>query len=224
MAVDRDAQHLALNAPVEALHQTIGLRRVGPRLAVLHLQLRQAASKPSAVKQEPRSVSTWVTLKGNARHRLLQEGDRAGGQLVILDRQVHPARAAVDGHIQKALAALAIGGAQLGQVLHVHVDEAEIVVLEGAAPALALLRRRQAAQPFGLEDAIDASRLRCGRKCVTTKVRSSSGKPVARRRAQTIARSSSVAFQGSLCGRLEWSWQSSAPRLRHLRMVSVLTP
>ena len=40
---------------------------------------------------------------------------------------------------------------------------------------------------------------------------------------QEIARSSSVAFQGSLCGRLEWSWQSCAPRLRHLRMVSVLT-
>ncbi len=43
------------------------------------------------------------------------------------------------------------------------------------------------------------------------------------RRAQTMARSSSVAFQGSLCGRLLWSWQSLAPRLRHLRMVSVLT-
>src|SRR3954468_10193401 len=27
-----------------------------------------------------------------------------------------------------------------------------------------------------------------------------------------------------LCGRLEWSWQSAAPRLRHLRMVSVDTP
>jgi hypothetical protein len=45
---------------------------------------------------------------------------------------------------------------------------------------------------------------------VTMKVRSSSGKPVAWRRAQTMARSSSVAFQGSLCGRLEWSWQSCA--------------
>src|SRR3954470_2503264 len=61
-----------------------------------------------------------------------------------------------------------------------------------------------------------------GRKWVTTKVRSSRGKPVARRKAQTMARSSSLAFQGSLsrgaypgeliqgslCGRLEWSWQS----------------
>src|SRR3954470_8110338 len=39
-----------------------------------------------------------------------------------------------------------------------------------------------------------------------------------------MARSSSVAFQGSFLGRLERSWQSAAPRLRHLRMVSVETP
>src|SRR5215212_11923426 len=38
-----------------------------------------------------------------------------------------------------------------------------------------------------------------------------------------MARSSSVAFQGSLWGRLLWSWQSLGPRLRHLRTVSVLT-
>ena len=48
------------------------------------------------------------------------------------------------------------------------------------------------------------------------KVRSSSGKPVAWRRAQTIARSSSVAFQGSLCGRLLWSWQSCGTALAPL--------
>jgi hypothetical protein len=47
---------------------------------------------------------------------------------------------------------------------------------------------------------------------------------VARRSAQTTARSSSLAFQGSLRGRLERSRQSSGPRLRHLRTVSVLTP
>jgi hypothetical protein len=47
---------------------------------------------------------------------------------------------------------------------------------------------------------------------------------VARRSAQTTARSSSLAFQGSLRGRLERSRQSVAPRLRHLRTVSVLTP
>jgi hypothetical protein len=47
---------------------------------------------------------------------------------------------------------------------------------------------------------------------------------VARRSSQTTARSSSLAFQGSRCGRLERSRQPSGPRLRHLRTVSVLTP
>ena len=96
-----------------------------------------------------------MTLKGKRADRLFEEGDRACGQLVVLDGQMHPARAAVDGHIEEALAALAIGGSQLGQVLDVHVHEAEVIVLERAALALALLRRRQAAQPFSLEDAVD---------------------------------------------------------------------
>ena len=68
------------------------------------------------------------------------------------------------------------------------------------------------------------SRLRRGKKWLTTKVRSSRAKLVARRSAQTTARSSSVAFQGSLCGLAERSRQSPAPRLRHLRTVSALTP
>jgi hypothetical protein len=49
-------------------------------------------------------------------------------------------------------------------------------------------------------------------------------KPVARRSSHTTARSSSLAFQGSLWGWAERSRQSSGPRLRHLRTVSVLTP
>ena len=79
-------------------------------------------------------------------------------------------------------------------------------------------------RPAALKMRQTLSRLRCGRKCVTTKVRSSRAKLVARRRAQTTARSSSVAFQGSRCGLAERSRQSPGPRLRHLRMVSVLTP
>ena len=39
-----------------------------------------------------------------------------------------------------------------------------------------------------------------------------------------VPRSSLLAFQGSLWGRAERSWQLSAPRLLHLRMVSVDTP
>ena len=45
------------------------------------------------------------------------------------------------------------------------------------------------------------SRLRWGRKWVRTKVRSSRAKLVTRHNVQTMARSSSVAFQDNLCGR-----------------------
>jgi hypothetical protein len=36
MAGNRDPEHLGLDASVEALHHAIGLRRIGPRLAMLH--------------------------------------------------------------------------------------------------------------------------------------------------------------------------------------------
>ena len=148
-------EHLALHPPVEALHETVGLRRVGFGRAMLQLQL--AAGLLEAIGREAgSSVRQDVgDLEGEGADRLLQEGDCAGGQLVVLDRQVNPARAAVDGDIEEALAALAVSGSQLGQVLDVDVDEAEIVVLERAALALALLRRRQTAQAFGFEDAVD---------------------------------------------------------------------
>ena len=223
VAVDRNAQHLALHPPVEALHETVGLRRVGLGSSMLHLQLAAGVLEAvggeagSSVRQDMRD------LEGEGAHRLVQEGDRACGQLVVFDRQVHPARTTVDGDIQEALAALAIGGPQLGQVLDVDVDEAEIVVLERAALPLVLLRRRQTAEPLSLEDAVDRIAVE-----MRQEVRDDEGEIVerkagGRRRAQTMARSSSVAFQGSLCGRLLWSWQSCAPRLRHLRTVSVLT-
>ena len=68
---------------------------------------------------------------------------------------MHGARAAVDGHEQEALAELAIGGPQLGQMLHVHMDEAELVLLELGRGPLGRGRRRTAAQALGPEDAVD---------------------------------------------------------------------
>jgi hypothetical protein len=90
--------------------------------------------------------------------RLAQEGDGAALGLVILDGQVDGAGPAIDGDIEVALAALAIGGLQLGQVLDVDVDEAEIIVPEGAlAPDGPLGRgRAPAAQALSPEDAPDA--------------------------------------------------------------------
>jgi hypothetical protein len=155
MAVDRDPQHLALYPAVEALNETIGLRRVWLGPAVLHLQLAAGLLEAiggkagSSVRQDVRG------LEGECPDGRFQEGDRACGQLIVLDCQVHPARAAVDGHIQILFAALAISGLHLGQVFDVHVHETKIVVLERAHLALALLRRRQAAQTLSLEDVVD---------------------------------------------------------------------
>ena len=169
---------------------------------------RQTFAK-AAVKQLPRSVSTWVTWKGKTWRRLLEEGPGTLLGLVVLDRQMHGARAPVDRHVQVALAAFAIRGPQLGQVLDVDVDEAEVVFLE-------LARRLRAGpwqgggrrlRPAALRMRQTLSRSRWGRKWRTTKVRSSRAKPVARRSSQTMARSSSLAFQGSLWGRAERSRQ-----------------
>ncbi len=155
MAGHRDAQHLALDPAVEALDHAVRARRVGPGLAVLDAEL-------AAAPLEPPGRETGATVGQQARdpereggERLLQEGLGAGLGLVVLDREVDGARATVDGDEQVALARLAVGGAQLGQVLHVHVDEAELVLLELAR---GLLRRgpdRPSAQALRFEDAVD---------------------------------------------------------------------
>jgi hypothetical protein len=85
----------------------------------------------------------------------LEEGHGAALGLVVLHGQVDEAGGAVDGDIQVALAALAILGAQLGQVLHVHMHEAEVIRLEAAMRSAGAIRRRQAAQALGFQDAVD---------------------------------------------------------------------
>src|SRR4051794_28344230 len=115
---------------------------------------RQRLSKPSAVKQLPRSVRMRVTRKGKAASASSRKALAGGLGLPVLDREVDPAGASVDGHEQVALAALAVGGPQLGQVLHVHVDEAELVLLELRRGLLGRGGRRPAAQPRRLEDAV----------------------------------------------------------------------
>src|SRR5215212_9376345 len=93
---------------------------------------RQAASKPSATKQEPRSVSTCVILKGKARIASFRKAIADAVVSLSLTARCTPARAAVDGQIEVALAGHAIAVAQLGQVLHIQVHEAKIILLEGA--------------------------------------------------------------------------------------------
>jgi hypothetical protein len=107
-------------------------------------------------------VSTCVTGKGP--DRLLQEGGGRGGGLVVLHGQVHPARAAVDGHRQGALRRDAVAVAQLGQVLHVQVHKADLVLLEGAVPCAGAISGRQAVKAFGPEDAVNRVAVQVGQE------------------------------------------------------------
>ena len=94
-------------------------------------------------------------LEGKGLDGLRQEGDGAGRGFVVLDREMDEAGGAVDGDIQVALAALAVGGPELGQVLDVHVHEAKVVVLEGPVRLAGPACGRQAAQALGFQDAVD---------------------------------------------------------------------
>src|SRR3954468_8242487 len=78
--------------------------------------------------------------------------------------QVDEAGVAVDGHVEVPVAALAVAGAQLGQVLHVHVHEAQIICLEAAVRSAGAISRRQAAQALGFQDAVDRIAIEMGQK------------------------------------------------------------
>jgi hypothetical protein len=68
---------------------------------------------------------------------------------------VHVAGGAVDGDVELAFARLAIAVAHLGQMLHVPVHEADLVVLERTVRFARALGRRQAVKALSLEDAVD---------------------------------------------------------------------
>ena len=155
VAGDCNAQHLPLDTPVEALDHAIGFGRIRPRFAVLHPKLLARGLK--AVSREARAAvgKHMGDLEGEGPDRLLQEGHGAALGLIILHRQVDEAGGTIDGDIQVPLAALAILGAQFGQVLHVYMDEAKIVVLEGPIWLPGAACGRQTAQALGFQDAVD---------------------------------------------------------------------
>ena len=93
-------------------------------------------------------------LEGKGADCLVEEGDRAPFGFVVLDRQMDEPGRAVDSDREVSLTALAICRAQLGQVLHVQVDEAEIIGLERAVRARPAWSW-QAAQALGFQDAVD---------------------------------------------------------------------
>src|ERR1044072_7716844 len=94
-------------------------------------------------------------LEGKGLDGFVQKGHGTALSLVVLDGEVDEAGGAIDGHVEVPLAALAILGTQLGQVLHVYVDEAKIVVLEGPIWLAGAISWRQTAQALGFQDAVD---------------------------------------------------------------------
>src|SRR4029078_11512925 len=101
-------------------------------------------------------------LEGEGVDRFVQEGHSTARGFVVLDGEMDEAGGAVDGNIQGPLAALAILGAQLVEMLHVYMDEAEIVLLEGPVRLTRPARRGPAAQALGFQDAVD---------CITVEMR-----------------------------------------------------
>src|ERR671912_2646280 len=103
MAGDGDAQHLALDPAVEALRHPVRARRAGPGLPVLDLEI--AAEPLEALGGEAAAAVGEHARdpEGEGRERLLQEGPRAGARLglLVLDREVDRAGAAVDGPQQE---------------------------------------------------------------------------------------------------------------------------
>jgi hypothetical protein len=104
------------------------------------------------------------------------------------------------------------------------MHEAEVVFLKLLGDLPGDRGNRQPAEPFGFQDTVDAVMVE-----VRQEVLQREGEVVeceAGHAAQVADNSAllSVARHRRCLGREERSRQSSVPRLRHLRMVSVLTP
>src|SRR5919112_4094499 len=94
-------------------------------------------------------------LEGERLDGLLEEGPSAGGGLVVLDSQVHPARAAIDRDKQEALASDTLPVPQLRLVLHIDMHKAQPVLLEGSIGFAGAALSRQAVEALRLQDAVD---------------------------------------------------------------------
>jgi len=223
MEFDVDAEHLAADAAIEALEHAVGLGRAWPDVVVLRAQfvagLGESSGKEAAVGGRHFGEAE---RKGGC--GLAQKGDGALLGLVVLEREVDGAQAAVESDEQVSLAPRAVGSLQLGELLDVDVHEAEVVVTEGAV-ALGEFAGGglwPAVQVLCLEDALDA---------VAVEVR----QEVADDEGEVVEREVSGASQGADDGALLFGClpvqlmgaggaveEPAAPRLRHLRTVSAL--
>jgi hypothetical protein len=157
-----DPEGLVVGVAVLLAH---GVGRVGPGVAVLRAEF--GAGPGEGGGEAAAVVGQHVgEAEGEGGRGFAQESDGAPLGCVVLDGQVRGARAPVDGDKEVALAALAVRGLELRQVLDVDVHEAEVVVAEGALAPLRPVRggRRPAAQPLGAQDAPDAVAVEAGQE------------------------------------------------------------
>ena len=81
--------------------------------------------------------------EGEGRRSFAEEGNGTLLGLVVFDGEMDGAGAPVNGDIEVAFAPFAIGGLQLGQMLDVNMDEAEVIVLERALTPFGPVRGRR---------------------------------------------------------------------------------
>ena len=135
--VDVDAQHFGANPGIEALHHAAAANgsavSAGLRRAWLYMAILDAKALAGLGEGRGEAAAVVGQHMGEPKRKgscgLAQEGDGAPLGFVVLDGEVDGTRATVDGDEQVSLAAFAVAGLQLGQVLDVDMDEAEVVVM-----------------------------------------------------------------------------------------------
>jgi len=111
--IDVDAEHLAGNATVGPFNHAIGLRR--PRLGVAILRLQVGARLGKGWREAAAVVGQRVgEAEGKNCRCLAQEGDGTLLSLVVLDREMDRAGAAIDGGVAEGSACAARGMATEG--------------------------------------------------------------------------------------------------------------
>ena len=129
---EHDVQYLSPHPAIEAPDHAVGHGRLGLGLAMLHA-VSLAAGLEGIAGEAEAAVSEHVRdPEGEGSQRLRQEDESGCGGLVVLDGDVHLARAAVDGDVEVAFARDPVAILQLGQVLHIDVHEADLVLTEDA--------------------------------------------------------------------------------------------
>lgn len=136
------ALQYVLDAPVEALDHTVGLRRFRWRKAVLYAQIgaeriELVLTRGCALAQAKETVCELFSIVGQngadadwaGPLQVAQKPARIGRCLAVVDTNKDPAGRSIDGHEEVTAAAL-IG--HLGQVFHVDVDIAGLIRFEGA--------------------------------------------------------------------------------------------